>query len=95
MANGLQRFYESFTTYLMKLQSRKMDEFEFEIEEEEESALTFDQMKMPITVFFCGLGLSFVVLAIEIIVAKIKQQRNLIQQRRNIIQVRLSLRQQR
>lgn len=72
MANGLQRFYESFGGYLGELRENVRLQLERELHyDEEESdeliALTVDNLKGTMILFLCCIGVSCIILMIEII----------------------------
>lgn len=67
--NGLQQFYMSFGAFKQKLMQQEPEDGEID----NEHALTMEQLKTPLIIYACLLGISSIVFVIEIILHHCKK----------------------
>lgn len=70
--NGLYNFYRSFANFVENLIT---DQFDKKHDDDDVAALTMEQLKIPLIIYFILSLLALVLLAIEIIIQRINNQR--------------------
>lgn len=78
MSNGLQEFYDSYSTFLVELGEGVLsheNESQYDDDIDELDALTMSNMRGAMTLFLCFTAINCFIFLIEVIVAKWKERR--------------------